>query len=888
MYPIVLIGDQLWMAKNMNYEDPNGGWVHYNNDQGNSLIYGKLYNWTAAQNVCPSGWHLPSDAEFMELEKAVGMSDEKLNVFGERCCGPLKEGAGSGFNALLGGLCNFQQGSTFQQINSKGYFWTSTEQFPGYKISRTVNASDPRIGRTTDYYQNFESVRCLYNEKLNIPVPSVEISTFESIQTSEFTCNGNLTCDGSVSITEIGLCWDTLPDPTINSSHLQGQLNDGSFQMHITGLKPNKLYYVKAYARYAYGTIYYDLTYSSERSVKTFSDPAPEGDYIVDSRDGNIYKFAEIEGQTWLIDNLAYYAPGSSCWIEVKYDDSGRMYTKVHDEIGRFYNWGTAMNIDPKYSQYTSDYYDVTYPHQGVCPSGWHIPSKDDWTVFEEHVENSSDINTILHQFNWNGILCGNGHCGNFQIGVGYYSSTQGILENSIVEANAIRFDDGDPLSIGGWPRFYKWPLRCIKTIDNEPPIIVTPENITVLNDPGKCSAAIVLQTPEVTDNAGVESINNNAPSEFPVGTTVVLWTATDINGNTSTAEQLITVTNERPVITSILTIIDPVPVNANISMIASYVDNNIGSAFWEWGDDNTSEGAVGLQILGDHAYARPGVFTVKLNVTDICGETNSEIYQYIVVYDPEGAFVTGGGWINSPVGASTEFPEAVGKANFGFESKYNKGASVPSGNTEFQFKAGNLNFQSTLYEWMVIAGNKALFKGEGTINHLGWYGFMLSAVDGNLKTPVSIDRFRIRIWDKNDNDLIIYDNDKGNDINTDPMTTIAGGSIVIHASYLKSTLGFADNTENADDRIQFDVFPNPCKNVTFISLVLPYNESISMVLCDLNGRKVKEIYRGTVQKGINYLIEFSPDRELENGNYLLNMVTTSGDKYVQRLVLNR
>ncbi len=59
-------------------------------------------------------------------------------------------------------------------------------------------------------------------------------------------------------------------------------------------------------------------------------------------------------------------------------------------------------------------------------------------------------------------------------------------------------------------------------------------------------------------------------------------------------------------------------------------------------------------------------------------------MYNYAVVYDPIGGFVTGGGYIMSPAGAYVQDPAATGKANFGFVSKYKKGATVPSGSTEF------------------------------------------------------------------------------------------------------------------------------------------------------------------------------------------------------------
>ena len=72
-----------------------------------------------------------------------------------------------------------------------------------------------------------------------------------------------------------------------------------------------------------------------------------------------------------------------------------------------------------------------------------------------------------------------------------------------------------------------------------------------------------------------------------------------------------------------------------------------------------------------------------------------------------------------------------AGKASFGFVSKYHNGASKPSGNTEFHFKAGDLRFSSTSYDWLVVAGIKAKYKGKGTINGSGQYGFMITAVDG-------------------------------------------------------------------------------------------------------------------------------------------------------------
>ncbi len=158
------------------------------------------------------------------------------------------------------------------------------------------------------------------------------------------------------------------------------------------------------------------------------------------------------------------------------------------------------------------------------------------------------------------------------------------------------------------------------------------------------------------------------------------------------------------------------------------------------------------------------GVFMVRLTVTDDddgAGETDTfnDLPAMVVIYDPEGGFVTGGGWFDSPAGAFIGDQTLTGRATFGFVSKYNKGKCVPDGNLEFQFHAGDLNFHSTSYDWLIIAGPKGMFKGTGMINDQGNYGFQVSAIDGDLPGGEDVDRIHIKIWDKDNEDAIIYDN---------------------------------------------------------------------------------------------------------------------------------
>ncbi len=154
-----------------------------------------------------------------------------------------------------------------------------------------------------------------------------------------------------------------------------------------------------------------------------------------------------------------------------------------------------------------------------------------------------------------------------------------------------------------------------------------------------------------------------------------------------------------------------------------------------------------------DSGTAKATVSGLSVEVYKVTASINGCITStaaYLAVYDPNGGFVTGGGWFNSPDGALVG-THTTGKANFGFVSKYKKGSNVPEGNTEFQFQAGNLNFSSSTYNAgsLVIAGAQATYKGVGTIKGLdGNYGFMVIVTDGKINGGGGVDKFRIKIWE--------------------------------------------------------------------------------------------------------------------------------------------
>lgn len=286
-------------------------------------------------------------------------------------------------------------------------------------------------------------------------------------------------------------------------------------------------------------------------------------------------------------------------------------------------------------------------------------------------------------------------------------------------------------------------------------------------------------------------AVGLNGPSTQTIAVQV-----TDSGGLTATDDTTVEIANVAPSVGPITAPVDPVQVGMSVDVEASFADpgtEDTHTAVWDWDDGNQCDTTItnpdcalsqspGFgSVTGSHTYTTPGVYTVTLRVTDNDGDSGESIFEFVVVYDPSGGFVTGGGWIDSPEGAYEAEPSLTGKATFGFVSKYKNGADIPTGQTQFQFKVADLNFHSDTYQWLVVAGPQAKFKGTGTINGTGNYGFMLSAVDEKLTPSIDVDAFRIKIWDIDDGDNLVYDNEIGIGEDIEATTEIGGGSIVIH-----------------------------------------------------------------------------------------------------------
>jgi len=197
VYGTVTIGGQVWMAENLkvtHYRNgdavPNvtdnaawsglnsGAYCNYNNDINNVATYGRFYNWYAvvdSRNIAPAGWHIPTDAEWKQLEMYLGMSQAQADAIFSRGTtegGKMKEAGTmhwftpnigatneSGFSALPGGYRETNGHS--DTMGSNAFFWSSTEFDSGRAWYRHLSFSGSQVYRNYDDERFGFSVRCV-------------------------------------------------------------------------------------------------------------------------------------------------------------------------------------------------------------------------------------------------------------------------------------------------------------------------------------------------------------------------------------------------------------------------------------------------------------------------------------------------------------------------------------------------------------------------------------------------------------------------------------------------------------------------------------------------------------------------------------------------------
>ncbi|MCL2219885.1 MAG: fibrobacter succinogenes major paralogous domain-containing protein [Chitinispirillia bacterium] len=161
-YRTVKIGDQTWMAENLNYK--TGKSVCYDNEESNCQKYGRLYNWDDAMKACPAGWRLSSSAEWTALTYFVGGREVAGTKLKSKTGWSTDKGYEAatddyGFSALPGGYGD--SGGNFNDADYYGYWWSATK-FNAYRawgriMFYGIEGMDKYYADKPDLY----SVRCV-------------------------------------------------------------------------------------------------------------------------------------------------------------------------------------------------------------------------------------------------------------------------------------------------------------------------------------------------------------------------------------------------------------------------------------------------------------------------------------------------------------------------------------------------------------------------------------------------------------------------------------------------------------------------------------------------------------------------------------------------------
>jgi hypothetical protein len=316
----------------------------------------------------------------------------------------------------------------------------------------------------------------------------------------------------------------------------------------------------------------------------------------------------------------------------------------------------------------------------------------------------------------------------------------------------------------------------------------------------------------------------------------------------------------------------------------------------WDFGDGEsfaedvvvaTSEGAASA----GHAYAAYAVYVVSVAVSAV-DQLLGRADDLVVVADPNLS-VAGNGTIESRAGAYRADPSVEGTARFGFKSRYQRGASTPTGNTSFRFRAASLDFKGTDMDHLVISNGRAQYVGTGELNGVAGYSFRLIAVDADTHDDFDTDQFRIRIWGTAEGETggLVYDNqwscDAAVDLTAD-CTALASGKVTIRrqGGGPKNSLevDFGDDLPTTFTLVPS--YPNPFAISTTIGFDVPEQAHVRLSVYDALGRQVTVLVDDTIDAG-RHSASFD-GRDLASGVYVVRLSTETGFVQTHRMTLVR
>lgn len=286
-YSTVTIGEQVWMAENLVYDNgcaqisasdnSDNGWcgIQSGSPEVNS-DYGFYYQWSVATNICPTGWKLPSDEDWKTLEFTLGMSETEIDLFEYRGNSEGSKLAGksfewnegdlvdddnfylSGFTALPGGhVMPSSSSNMFLNAMDEGLFWSSSHS-GDLAIVRGINSQSTQISRTEVEKYYACNVRCLRDTIIDDLLPNVETTEASSISHTSAQMGGNILNEGAAFVTSRGVVYGMETNPTIenNIAVLLNGSGNGIFSNIVNNLDSGITYYFRAFGVNEFGTAY--------------------------------------------------------------------------------------------------------------------------------------------------------------------------------------------------------------------------------------------------------------------------------------------------------------------------------------------------------------------------------------------------------------------------------------------------------------------------------------------------------------------------------------------------------------------------------------------------------------------------------------------------------
>lgn len=423
VYKTVKIGDWTWMAENLNY-DPGvvSGKYAWNGcymDVADSCAkYGRLYAWDLANNVCPTGWHLPTNEEWQTLFDAVGGSSAAGTA--------LKSGSGwlwdnendrdgngldaYGFSVIpSGGYYRWSNGiMDFDNIGEYAHFWSASvlSATTAYQVYLYNDADGVFLDFA--YKQEGISVRCL----------QINSCGGEEYDESKEKC-----VDGVIN----KMCGTTYY-PTDKQFCVDETIYDkcGGEEYDVSKEKC-----VKDVLYPACGSSYY----IPGDDARCLNDKVIELSYgeLKDSRDGQTYKTISIGKQTWMAENLNYDPGDVSNMGKRAWSGCYGYSADSCAKYGRLYTWDVAVD-NVNCGNY--NFCELSGAVRGVCPVGWFLPTKENWLTLISEVGGAESAGWFLKSYSgWNGNGNGSDAYGFSALPAGYRYE-DGLFTNAGIGAS--------------------------------------------------------------------------------------------------------------------------------------------------------------------------------------------------------------------------------------------------------------------------------------------------------------------------------------------------------------------------------------------------------------------------------------------------------------------